>query len=332
MKTFPSIPSAPKSRFPTSVSPKSALLPALLFTLFLIMLLQPDVVFQGAAKGLLLWYKTVFPTLFPFLFVCNLLVQTNAVHCLACLAPGILCRFFGVPKNGMLAILTGFLCGYPMGAKVMADLCRTGKITRQEGSYLLSFCNNTSPAFILSYVIHRYVREPRLLAPTCLILFFSPVMLSFFFRKIYARQRVLTQNPLSAPIQGSARPLPQALDDSLSNAMETIVKIGGYIILFCVLTELLGLLPLRASWARAFLFPNLEITNGIALIWGMKLPFSIRYPLCIFCTAFGGWCAVLQTISVIQGTDIPIFPYIMEKLATASAASFFAYLYLQFYF
>ena len=40
---------------------------------FAFMLLFPKDVFNGASKGLLLWFHTVFPTLFPFLIITNLL-------------------------------------------------------------------------------------------------------------------------------------------------------------------------------------------------------------------------------------------------------------------
>ena len=39
---------------------------------FAFMLLFPKDVFNGASKGLLLWFHTVFPTLFPFLIITNL--------------------------------------------------------------------------------------------------------------------------------------------------------------------------------------------------------------------------------------------------------------------
>lgn len=317
------------------------ILPLFLFCFFLFMLLKPDIVFQGASKGLLLWYKTVLPTLFPFLFLCGLLVRTDAVRLFARLVPGCFCRFFCVSQTGMFSVLTGFLCGYPMGAKVTADLYRAGKLSKNESAYLLSFCNNTSPAFILSYVVHQQFQEPRLLMPTFLILFLSPVFISFLSRIYYFRgtkastYRLAENSPCpSIHLPDTAHvpdPFSKALDLSLASAMETIVKIGGYIMLFCAVTELLKTLPLQSAWTDCLLLSNLEITNGISLLWHMDLLFPVRYILCISCVAFGGWCAILQTMSVLQGTDLPIFPYIIEKLATSAAASLFAYIYLQIF-
>ena len=51
---------------------------------------------------------------------------------------------------GSYALLLGLICGYPMGAKLTADLFREGKITKSEAQYLLTFCNNPGPVFISS--------------------------------------------------------------------------------------------------------------------------------------------------------------------------------------
>lgn len=58
----------------------------------------------------------------------------------------------GLSGEGAYAFVLGLLCGYPMGAKLTADLYHAGKISRQESEYLLTFCNNPSPAFLVTYV------------------------------------------------------------------------------------------------------------------------------------------------------------------------------------
>ena len=48
--------------------------------LFAAMLLFPKAVFNGASEGLLLWYQIIFPTLFPFLVITNLLLATGGLR------------------------------------------------------------------------------------------------------------------------------------------------------------------------------------------------------------------------------------------------------------
>ena len=55
---------------------------------------------------------------------------------------------------------------------------------------------------------------------------------------------------------------------------------------------------------------------------------DIIYILCLFVTSFGGLCAAAQTASMLKGTGIPMYTYLIKKLATALVASLLAALYL----
>ena len=151
--------------------------------LFLSMLIFPQGVFQGASSGILLWFNTVLPTLLPFIILSNLLLRTPAIDWIANFTAPFMCRFFHVSSYGAFAILTGFLCGYPMGSKVTADLLKHNYISKNEGQYLLSFCNNTSPMFIISYIVWQNLQNSALTLPVLFILMLSPIFCSFFFRK-----------------------------------------------------------------------------------------------------------------------------------------------------
>lgn len=306
---------------------KKLTVPLFIISFFVIMLLFPKEVFTGASKGLLLWFEIVLPTLLPFIIISNLLVSTNAISYIAKILGPLLKRVFAISENGAFAVVTGFLCGYPMGAKTTADLIRTGYITKEEGAYLLSFCNNTSPMFIISYVIWQNLKHEELTYVSIAILFAAPVICSLFFRFYY--RRILKWNFGTAPVR--SQPLKMefsVLDSSIMDGFETITKVGGYIILFSVLITLLGRLPLRGFLWNQTLLPMMEITNGIPLICKSTDSFELRYILVMALTAFGGFCSVAQTKCMVQDTGLSICPYITEKLITALVTSLLAAVYI----
>lgn len=98
------------------------LLALILLSLFFTMLLFPETVFQGACDGLLLWYQILIPTLFPYLIVTGLLLKTDGAAVVSRLLFRPFHLLFGTSFYGSFAVLSGFLCGYPMGAKIIADL------------------------------------------------------------------------------------------------------------------------------------------------------------------------------------------------------------------
>lgn len=296
--------------------------------LFISMLLSPRAVFSGAEDGLLLWFQIVFPTLFPFMLVSALMMAGGGLSVISGLFGNVLGRIFATSGNGAFAVLTGFLCGYPMGAKVTADLLRSGRITRNEGCYLLSFCNNTSPAFIMNFIIWKTLGRDELTVPSLLILFGVPVLLSFLFRRFYLHGEKRFRSPeKNNGREGNTLDF-AAFDSCMMDSFEGIVKVGGYIISFSILIALLGEFS-DIAFFKAVL-PSLEITNGIVMLHkGIADP-ALSYPLIMGLTSFGGFCSVAQTNCMLRGTGISIFPYIAQKLAASLAASSLAYLYLYF--
>ena len=309
---------------------KPAFLKISLVLLFFCMLLQPETVFLGARSGLLLWFETVLPTLLPFILISNLLIHTNAFTYLTRLFGPIIRKFLGTYEEGSFAVLTGFLCGYPMGAKTTADLIRSGHITQAEGTYLLSFCNNTSIGFIMNYIFFYILQRKDLAVPGLSILLLSPVLRSIFFRMFYYRKYHLRnfQSPNSqarAPRSCSIKF--DLLDTCIMDSFETITNIGGYIILFSILLALLQESSILPPCVKLFL-PALEITNGILLLTKMFPSSDFLFPAVCALTSFGGICAAAQTNCMIRGSGLRIVPYLIEKLITALVTSLLSLLYL----
>ena len=244
--------------------------------LFLAMLVSPDIVFTGAADGLLLWFNTIFPTLFPFMFITAILLKSGGLNIIANVLGKPLGKIFSVSAAGAFSVIAGFLCGYPMGAKVTADLVCTKKIERSEAAYLLSFCNNTSPVFIVNFIIHKILRDRTLLVPTLIILIAVPIFLSFFFRRFYfkhsesygesLRQTECKNNPFSF----------RTFDECMMDSFENIVKVGGYIIIFSVFIRLLTKFSTDIP-AFFYLLPVLELTNGIIILFERFCFISAHY-------------------------------------------------------
>lgn len=299
--------------------------------LFFSMLSFPQTVFTGASYGLVLWFRHVLPTLLPYMILINVLICTPALHWICRITSTFLCPLLGTSYYGTFAVLTGFLCGYPMGAKTTSDLLNVNKISRSEASYLLSFCNNTSPAFILSYVVAQNMKERNLCIPFFLILTFTPLMLSFIFRLFYRLPESSCSFPQVTP--GSFSNPSESISDSfldrcILNAFESVTKVGGYMMMFSVLIQLLASV-LPNTIFSLLLYSSLEISTGIRLLFSSALYTTEKIILCTFLTSFGGWCCIAQTYSMISSSQLPILPYITAKLVTALVTSLLisAYIY-----
>lgn len=311
---------------------KRVCLPFVLILFFILMLLFPAPVFAGASRGLLLWFRSVLPTLLPFMILCSLMVRTNALAIIERMAGPLFSRLLGVSGNGAFAVIAGFLCGYPMGAKVTAELIRNHKISLSEGNYLLSFCNNTSPMFIISYVVWQQLHRQELTIPVLLILIFSPLFCSIGFHRYYKRRYDFKAEFVkkSSTVKPEKKPFFYILDGCMMDSVEAITKVGGYMMLFSIVPALIREWFPALSHFHTILLSSLEITGGVELLCTDSLSFDHQFVSVLALVSFGGWCAVAQTGSMIQGTGLSVRSYTIEKLITALVTSFIAFAYLKF--
>lgn len=289
--------------------------------LFVSMLIFPKAVLLGSSNGLLLWFHIIIPTLFPFLLLSTFLLSTRNICYITNMFGSFISYIFGVSQPSSYCILVGFLCGYPLGAKTVADFVRDGLIPQEEGRYLLSFCNNTSPSFVMNYLVLKTLNKEKLLIPTLFILFFSSYLISIFERKHYHFTPLDKHFLFHKPVWSI-----EAFDLAVLDTFESLVKIGGYIIFFSVLLTLCQQIPFRSPIFQIF-FSSLEITNGLKLLMELPFSFQARYILCTGLTAFGGFCSVAQTNCMLHDTDLSICSYTKQKLAAAVTASILCMLY-----
>ena len=196
----------------------------------------------------------------------------------------------------------------------------------------MSFCNNTSPMFIISFVIWQNLQCSKLTYPLLAILLLSPVLLSFLFRRYYRipREIISTTQHLRKTDAKAARS-EGMLDGCMMNGFETVTRIGGYMMLFFIILSLAQTLPVKSFLLSSVLLPSLEITTGINMICGSDLAASARIIRSLALTSFGGWCAAAQTRAMIADAPLPFLPYIIEKLAAALVTSLLVSIFLLLY-
>ena len=124
----------------------------LLGSIILLFILFPDMVAEGAKLGLTLWFHTVLPALLPFMILSGFMIKQNVTGAVSRVVYPVFARLFGLSKAGCYPAVIGLLSGYPVGAKTTAQLYKEGMLSKEEAQYLLTFCNNASPMFLLEYI------------------------------------------------------------------------------------------------------------------------------------------------------------------------------------
>lgn len=292
--------------------------------LLFFLLLHPNESMASAGDGLKLWLNVMIPTLLPFLILTGILLKTgNITKFLKPLAP-LWRKLFGLSPAGTYVLILGLLCGYPMGAKLAHDLYINHQISKREGEYLLSFSCNASPAFIFSYLAKNILDGKINPGQIALILLLADLICMLIFRFLVYRGN--TVNPVKPEARKKETYQQDStgviLDVSIMNGFETITRLGGYILIFSLLfTSISYYWPFDRQ--SEILFTSLiELTTGLHQIAQSALPWKIHYISSMVLTAFGGFCVMFQTKSVLE-EKLSVLPYITSKCLNAALVFLF---------
>ena len=108
-----------------------------------VLLLSPAAATQGAKNGLVLWATVVLPTLLPFMICSNVIVALDAIHILTFPFRGFLRNFLKLSDAGSYILVSGLLCGYPMGARMDSSFLEEGRPWEPETAAIFSMGNGS---------------------------------------------------------------------------------------------------------------------------------------------------------------------------------------------
>lgn len=278
--------------------------------LFGFLVTHPSQGLAASRYGLSLWFDTLVPTLLPFLILSGFCIQSGLLEQLLGSFKKPPQKYAKLSPNGLFALTAGFLCGFPTGAKILGDLRRNGKIRTAEAQCLLNFCNNASPGFVLTYLIHEKLHLQEQLPAVLLLVYGIPLG--------YGLVSLAFLPPADVEVKKAPRTKITfgLLDACIYDACITILKLGGYIMLFSILAEMIACIPVLSAETCAFLTAILELTSGIDRI-ASAFPAAAAPLAAIPLTVFGGLCTLAQTISVLKGSGLRAGSYVRAKAVTS---------------
>ena len=284
-----------------------------------------------SSKSIQIWLTKVFPALFPFIAACNILLQIGAAERIGRLLQPLTKILFGLNGIAAFPFFFGILSGYPMGAKITAQLYEKKQISLREAQHILVFSNNPGPLFLIGTIGVGFFGMPAF----GYLLFFSCLFSAVLTGCLWRFQSPVTAR--SAPAcSKTIPPLTEVLSSAVSDGLQTVLLIGGYLILFSTLSEAIkqtGVFDLLSSASPYLPFSPetlqglcsgiLEITNGAYLLSQSTDSLRLRLTLVAFLVSFGGLSILGQTFGVLSSVPIHKKDYCKGKLLSALFSGIF---------
>jgi hypothetical protein len=189
--------------------------------------------------------------------------------------------------------------------------------------------------FIMGYIAITQLKLPHIKYALFVIIYGSAIISALIIRymerflKIEATSAIT--NIITVTEQKKALPSRfsfELLDSSIMNGFEIVTKIGGYIILFSILAQIINEVGPDISFYKAFLMGIFEITTGISQICKAGIDINTKIVLVAVLTSFGGFSGMAQTKSVLGDSRLSMKSYFIVKLLNAAISLLFAFLYV----
>lgn len=316
----------------------------------------PAIAVDASKNGLNTWWTIVFPSLLPFLILSEVLIGFGVVRFLGVLLEPIMRPLFKVPGSGGFVWAMGMVSGFPTGAKLTARLREERQLTKTEAERLVSFTNASNPMFIIGAVSASFFHNPKLgllLAFTHYLANFTVGLCMRFYRKEdynkTKKEKITTPslrralNELHQTRLKDKRPLGKLLGDAVNSSIQSLLMVGGFIILFSVINRLLFHLQITSFFANIlsyifslfsfssdlsipFIAGIFEITLGSKLTSESSAVFMHQAIITSFILGFSGFSVQAQVASILAQTDIGFKPFFFARFLQATFASIYTFL------
>lgn len=325
-------------------SSKNLLFTTIFSVLIIYIILNPKSCIAFTISGAKLFFYSVFPSLFPFLVIVNLIFAFGGIEIYSKILGKILCTPLRLPRECSVVILASLFCGYPLGSRYSCELYERKVINKVTLERLLNIATNGSPLFIIGTV------GTAMLNSTFLgyILLISNALSCIIIGLILPTKKTvnyrLSSNSSVAATQIKENPnFGVALKNALDDATKTCLSIGSFVVIFSVIISIIKSSGIYHTAINALCSTGIinysildglflgfiEITNGCSIVATSNLSLNIKILICSFLIGFSGLSITFQVYSFVYKYKVSMKKYLSLKIVQGIICTLITLLFLK---
>ncbi|RAJ01132.1 sporulation integral membrane protein YlbJ [Paenibacillus pabuli] len=290
--------------------------------LVIAVVVSPKDAFDASIQGLDIWWKIIFPAMLPFLMLSQMLTAFGFTHALGVLLGPLMQRWFRLPGKAGLAIAVGMCGGFPAGADTASRLVQDQQITAKQAGIVAAASHFANPLMIILVIGAAFLHQPVAGYFLLIVHWVSGWMATMIGVRLLPKEskgeKQSTANPSSSKRQSlwsqmmiaareaqerDGRGFGKLLGDTVSQAVQTLMMTGGYMIVFAVFVRLLTLY-ITPGASVAFWPSLLELHLGTYHL--SQSPFTpvLLMSLLAVVLGWGGLCSHLQVSAVLKAAGL----------------------------
>jgi len=300
----------------------------LLLSIAFFILTESKAVMEAVLFSFQIWKNNIFPSLFPFFLLSELLIQYGFVEFLGELLKPVMNRIFRISNQAAFIFVMSIISGFPSNAKYTKALLEEHKINEKEATKILTFTHFSNPLFILGTVSITFLgnREVGFLILFCH--YITNLILGLLFCNYYPSpktdcrvsiRKAITNMTLARQKKKVSFPL--ILTNALNHTIQTLLFILGVTTTFLIITTLINQHITLSTFHQSILNGFFEMTQGLKYVSLLNIPLKIKGILTVMILSFGGLSVHMQLIGILSKSKIRYFPYFTARVLHATIAS-----------
>ncbi len=282
----------------------------------------------GVMEGLRLCANVIIPSLFPFMVLSGFVALSGLGPLVAFPLRPITRYLLRLPDEAASVLLMSFIGGYPVGARTMATLLSTGRLSPQRASRMLCYCVNAGPSFLVVAVGWGFFRS----TDAGWILLGAQILSALIIGAFLSRAE--KEDSPSRPQPPMS--LNSAFVQSVINASAALINTCAFVVLFCALIALIkraGIISALENIYPLSMLPHglvetvlsgfLEVTSGCSA--SATLPGDTAFLLVSFFVSFGGISIICQVASALHATGVDLRGFLLSRFIHGALTTAIAY-------
>lgn len=305
-----------------------------IFLIMLIIIANPTKYTTGTISGLKLFFFNVLPGLFPFMFLTKLITELNQVFIISQKLDKFSYKLFGTPGVSIYALFMSIISGYPIGAKIIADLYSKNQITEAEAKKMSIFCTTSGPIFVIGTVGTIMFQNYKFGIIIYLSHIISSILLGIAYNLISksSKNKKLKTAETTQQIVIKQKQLPtkqkNLINLCLNQTINSLFIVGAYITIFYLTSEILETLHIfeflsnilfklfsklnfNKIQTSGFIYGLLEVTRGSKILSTISIKSSAVLTSGLI--SFSGLSIIMQSMAFLKDAKIKTHTFIISK-------------------
>lgn len=292
----------------------------ILIGVLLEMLFNSSLIINSVNFSFSLCINNLFPSLFPFMILSNILIEYGFVDIISELLKPLVNKVFKSNEYGGVILILSLISGSPSNSKYISELLNKKLINEYDASKMLLYTHFVNPLFILNTIGISFLNNKKI----GIIILISHYLGNFFigilfrgYHKYTDISKVNVTNIINN-INKKRNNFIVVLSNSIVSSINTLLIILGVITSCLIITSIININPIFNG--------ILEITQGLKYISTTNYVLLIKTILITFFISFGGFSIHAQCFSILSNRKIKYIPYLLARIIHGFISSTIVYI------